>query len=207
MLFVSFVVLQACQTAEPEQEMIGLFEQIAKLEENMSDANESLIRLEERQTDLYEQMMSLGLKRFDEVSKLAKEAQAVVEQRQKYLEDEHAQTGRAKKLLSPLNRYVEQLPDEAIKARARRLIETMEQRYAQYETVYAHYQKALALEKQLYRLFLQPNVTLEELQKQVEEMNQAYSEMVAANERLNGSTAQYNEAKKQLHKMLQQLSK
>ncbi|WP_027408291.1 YkyA family protein [Anoxybacteroides tepidamans] len=203
MFLLALIFLQSCSILAPEQQVVDTFEQIAKLEDKVNKHHATLVRLEREQTTLYGQITSLGMKQFNKVAELSKEAQTIIDKREKEIDAEHENIKRAHKMLPIAKENAERLHESAIKACALRLINVMEKRYAAYDSLYTHYQKALLLERELYRLFEQENVTLEQLQKQTEKINRVYAEVVAANNQFNDYTEEYNEAKKKLYNELQ----
>lgn len=197
------ILLQACNMWAPEKEMVNLFEQVAKYESNINQHQKELVRLERKQVALYNDMMELGMKQAVQVTKLAKKAETIIEQREQQLEAEYRNMKKATRQMQKANEYVPQLHDPTLKQRLLRLIHVTEKRYASYEKLYVHYHTALAAEKELYRLLEQQNVTLAALQAQVEHINNAYQKMFDANEQFNEYTKQYNQEKKRLHDELQ----
>jgi len=200
-LFVLIVILlQACTT--PEQQIDRLFAQLGKYEANISENENELVRLEKKQTALYNDIMALGMKQAEDIEKLVSEAEALIQQREKQLEEEYRNIKKAAKQIETINTYADNLHDETLKQRLHQLIQTGNKRYDFYEKLYAHYHTALTAEKELYRLFKQPDVTLAELQAQIGEVNEAYAKLFAANDQFNEYTKQYNQEKKQLYKIL-----
>ncbi|WP_312856098.1 YkyA family protein [Anoxybacteroides tepidamans] len=200
MLMLIVILLQACSMTAPEKEMMDAFEQIAKYERNMAKQQAALVRLEREQTTLYNEIMSVGMKQFAKVAQLSKKAQMIIGKRRNQIEAEHQNMKRAKEKLQIVKEHASHLRDQASKQRVFHLIRVMERRYAAYEEVYVHYDMALTLEKELYRLFENENVTLKQLQAQTDKINDVYREMIAANERFNDYTEQYNQEKKRLFK-------
>lgn len=194
------ILLQACTA--PEQQITRLFEQLKKYETNITEHENQLVRLEKKQTALYNDIMALGMKQVDDVAKRVEEAEAIINKREKQLEEEYRNIQKAAKQMKAMKEYVADLRDETLKQPLRQLIETGEKRYASYEKLYVHYHTALAAEKELYRLFKQPDVTLADLQAQVSEVNDAYEKLFTANEQFNEYTKRYNQQKKQLSETL-----
>ncbi|MCL6588017.1 MAG: YkyA family protein [Anoxybacillus sp.] len=200
-LFVLIVILlQACST--PEQQIARLFEQLGKYETNISEHENQLARLEQKQATLYNDIMALGMKQVDNVVKLADEAEAIMKQREKQLEEEYRSMKKISERMEIINTYADDLQDETLQRQLRQLVQTRRKQYDSYEKLYAYYHTALTAEKELYRLFKQSDVTLADLQTQIGEVNEAYAKLFAANEQFNEYTKQYNQEKKQLYKIL-----
>lgn len=194
------ILLQACTA--PEQQITRLFEQLKKYETNITEHENQLVRLEKKQTALYNDIMALGMKQVDNVVKLADEAEAIMKQREKQLEEEYRSMKKISEQMEIINTYADDLQDETLQRQLRQLVQTRRKQYDSYEKLYAHYHTALTAEKELYRLFKQSDVTLADLQTQIGEVNEAYAKLFAANEQFNQYTKQYNQEKKQLYKIL-----
>ncbi|KXG10392.1 hypothetical protein AT864_00983 [Anoxybacillus sp. P3H1B] len=194
------VFVQGCKMLAPEKEVMDALEKMAKYEDKMNEEHEQLVRLEQEQTKLYNEIMDLGMKRFSEVSKLSRKAQVLIEKRNKQIEEEYKNIEKAEEQLTIVKERLSHVQDETMKKQASPLIEIIGKRYDAYKSVYDHYHKALALEKEFYRLLEDEHVTLEKLQHQTDQINRAYKELLSANDQFNHYTEQYNQEKKRLYR-------
>jgi hypothetical protein len=142
------------------------------------------------------------MKEFPKVTQLSQDALQIIEKRKQRIQKENERIQLAKKQLKIVEENVSHLHDEKMKQNAVRLTKIIEKRYVAYDELYDHYHKALILEKQLYYLFQNQYVTLEQLQDQISKINTAYKEIMNANDRFNDYTEQYNKEKKRLYNEL-----
>jgi hypothetical protein len=196
------ILLQGCNALAPEKEILSAFEKIAKYESELNEQQTALVKLEQQQTKLYNKIMSLGMKEFPKVTQLSQDALQIIEKRKQRIQKENERIQLAKKQLKIVEENVSHLHDEKMKQNAVRLTKIIEKRYVAYDELYDHYHKALILEKQLYYLFQNQYVTLEQLQDQISKINTAYKEIMNANDRFNDYTEQYNKEKKRLYNEL-----
>ena len=68
-------------------------------------------------------------------------------------------------------------------------------RYKIHDTLYEDYSKALKLDKELYAMFKKEDLTLEQLETQISEINEMYEKILSSNKHFNEKTKEYNEAK------------
>jgi hypothetical protein len=202
LLILIIILLQGCNALAPENEILSAFEKIAKYENESNEQQTSLVALEQQQTKLYNKIMSLGMKQFPKVTQLSQDALQIIEKRKQRIQKENENIQLAKKQLKIVKENVSHLHDEKLKQSTVRLTKIVEKRYVAYDELYDHYHKALILEKQLYHLFQNQHVTLEQLQEQIDKINAVYKEIMNDNNRFNDYTEQYNKEKKRLYNEL-----
>ncbi|GAE28027.1 hypothetical protein JCM9140_4213 [Halalkalibacter wakoensis JCM 9140] len=79
------------------------------------------------------------------------------------------------------------------------LIEAMNDRYNHYQTLYDHYEDAITLDKQLFEMLKDEELTMEILQEQIDEVNEAYEKVSDSKQQFNESTDAYNELKREFY--------
>jgi predicted patatin/cPLA2 family phospholipase len=106
----------------------------------------------------------------------------------------------SKKKFREAVKLIESLDEEKYKKEAESLIELMNKRYDSYDKLHDHYEKAVRLDRELYEMFKKEEITLEELEKQIANINATYEQILKANEEFNNLTKQYNDAKVAFYK-------
>jgi DNA repair exonuclease SbcCD ATPase subunit len=204
LLFLMPIVLlmASCSVLSREHSLLSALEKLAEYEEEFNEQQKPLIELEKKEKEIYDDIMSLGMKQFSEIVSLSEEALKIIEKRKKRIKKEYDSIQLAKKQLEAVKKELPSLSDQPIKEEASHLAQLLEKRYMTYDKLYNDYQQALQLETELYRMFQNKELTLEQLEQQVAKINSTYDEIKKANEQFNRYTVQYNEGKKALFNKL-----
>lgn len=190
------ILLSGCVNGEsPEQEIFETLEKVVELEASFEEQQEPLLELEREESEIYEEILSLGMKEFDQIVKLSQEGLVLVEQKETAIQNEKKSIEEAREQFEEVKASIEKLEDEDLKEEAQSLYQLMEQRYEAYMVLWDHYMAAIGIEKDLYDLFQTEDLTLEQLQLQINNLNERYDKINEANESFNSFTEQYNEAK------------
>lgn len=194
--FASSLLLSGCMNGEtPEQEIFETLEKVVDLEESFEAQQEPLLELEQKEKQIYDEIITLGMKEFDQIVKLAEEGSSLVEQRKEAMTAEKESIETARKQFEEVKTSIESLDDEDLKKEGQNLYQLMEKRYEAYMTLSNHYMEAIELDKELYELFQKEDLTLEELQLQINKINELLVKIKESNQAFNEFTEQYNEAK------------
>lgn len=190
------LLLSGCNTGPtPEEEIYKTLEEVVNLETSFKEQQNPLVELEKKEKELYDQIISLGMKEFDKIVTLSKEALAIVEERETRLNEENASIEVSKEKFNSVVDFIANLEDEQLKQDANQLVELMENRYTSYSTLFSNYLEAIGHDKELYTMFQNEELTLEQLEEQIKKINESYEKVIAANEEFNSYTEQYNESK------------
>jgi hypothetical protein len=198
---VVLLLLAGCSHLIDKQEVLSSLQKMAAYEKDAIEEQKKLTEFEQKQNAIYARMMSYGFKHFTKVAQLAKEALMNIEEREKYVAREYKAMHSAKRQLNMAKRKTSGLHDEQVKQQINQFIEVAEQRYETYDKLYAEYKEMLALEKELYILLQNKDVTSERFQRQIDRINERYQNIMDINEQFNAYTKEYNREKKQLFHM------
>jgi DNA repair exonuclease SbcCD ATPase subunit len=202
LLFTVALLIAGCSILTPKEPLLSAFEKMVEYEEEFNEQQKPLVELERKEKEIYDQIMSLGMKEFPKILKLSEEGLEIIEKREERIKKEYESIQLARKQLEVVRKEISLLPDIAIKEEAIRLAKLLENRYAAYDQLYNSYRQALKLETDLYQMFQNKHLTLEQLENQVAKINSAYDDIRKANEQFNRYTTQYNEEKKVLFNKL-----
>lgn len=197
----ALLLLAGCSHLIGKQEVLSAVQKMAAYEKDAIEEQKKLTELEQKQNALYARMMSYGFKHFTKVEQLAKEALTIIEERRKYLAGEYKAMHSGKRQLNVIKREMSGLHDEHAKQQINQFIEVAEQRYETYDKLYVQYKEMLTLEKELYILLQNKDVTAERLQQQIDRINERYWNIMDINGQFNVYTKKYNREKKQLYHM------
>lgn len=195
MLFICTILLSGCFGPSPEENIYQTLEEVASIEDTFQQQQKPLLELEKKESELYNKIMDLGMTEFDQIVSLSKEAITIVEEREQKIQTEYDSIMSSKKKFEEIKVDIEKIKDEKLLESAKQLITTMEDRYNSYEKLYENYEASLSLDKELYTMLQKEDLTIDELDTQITEINTAYKSVMEQNEQFNKLTEQYNDQK------------
>ncbi|MGG3466505.1 YkyA family protein [Neobacillus pocheonensis] len=201
MLIAIFLLASGCSNKKSSVEkMYDVLENVVSKEKGFEEQQEPLVSLEKKEKELYDKIIGLGMKEYDEIVKLSDEAIALANQRQEHMEKETKSMKESEKEFKKVTDIKDGLEDPALKKLANELYVIMIERYKAHDDLYTEYSEALKDDKQLYEMFKDKNLPLEDLEGQVNKLNDLYKKVFDTNEKFNKLTEQYNEKKLAFYK-------
>ncbi|MGG1678879.1 YkyA family protein [Neobacillus sp. NRS-1170] len=203
-----FVILTGCNNKKSSLEkMYETLENVAAKEKVFEEQQEPLVTLEKKEKGLYDQIIGLGMKEYDEIVKLSDEALDLANQRQEHMEQETKSIKESEKEFKKIAEIKGQIDDPSLKKLANELYDIMMERYQAHDVLYTAYTEALKSDQQLYEMFKNKNLQLEDLEGQVVKLNDSYKKVFEANESFNKLTEQYNDKKLTFYKKAELITK
>ncbi|WP_175988703.1 YkyA family protein [Bacillus sp. Marseille-Q1617] len=190
-----FILMGCIGGASPQENIYNVLEETVAKEDQYVEVQKPIQGLEKKEKEIYNEIMSLGMKEFDKIVKLSDDALKNISERSDYIEKERKAMNEAKEKFSGLDEFISKLEDDKLKNEADKLAKTMEQRYQLHAKLTDSYLQALAQDKKLYELFKKKELTMEELEKQITSINEAYDKTIKLNEEYNTKTEQFNKLK------------
>jgi hypothetical protein len=196
LLVVALIVLSGClnQKTTPEK-MYEVMEKVVLEETTFENQQSPLVQAEKKEKQLYDQIISLGMKEHEQIVKLADEALLLVEERKTLMASETASIEKSEVQFEKLLPYIEKLEEPSLKKDAKKLYEVMIKRYRLHEDLSLAYSQALQFDQELYQLFKRKDLSMEELENQINQINEIYENIYEINEQFNGNTEEYNDLK------------
>jgi rubrerythrin len=194
-----FVLIGCVGGSSPQENIYKVLEETVAKEKEYVEVQKPLQSLEDKEKEIYSKIMNLGMKEFDKIVKLSDDALKNISERKEYIEKERNAMKEAKDKFSNLDGYISKLEDEKLKKEAGKLEKTMGDRYQLHEELTNSYLDALSLDKELYELFVKKDLTMEELEKQITSINEAYEKTIKLNKEYNTKTEQFNELKQDFY--------
>ncbi|APH05417.1 YkyA family protein [Bacillus weihaiensis] len=189
------VILVGCLGPSPEETIYQKLEKVVSLEESFQEQQEPLLALEKEENELFNQIMDLGMKEFDQVVSLSNQALEMIDEREEKMQVENESIMASKEEFKGITLEMEKIEDEDTLEILENLQTTMENRYDSYETLYNHYSTSIKLDKELYEMLQNEELTMEELEEQISKINDSYEKVMNENEIFNGYTEEYNQLK------------
>ncbi|MBN6206068.1 YkyA family protein [Ralstonia pickettii] len=198
-LFALILLLVACSGESAEEKIHTHLEEAVTLEEDFKAQQTEITALEEQEQELYSQIIQLGMEDFEEITKLSKEAQSIIDQRAEKINLEKESIHKAKEEFQTIEELLADLEEETVKTKGEEMYQTMMERYATYDELNDAYTASLDLEKELYGLLQEEEVEREALNEHIEKINTSYETILAANEQFNELTVAYNDLKQEFY--------
>ncbi|WP_058306974.1 YkyA family protein [Gracilibacillus massiliensis] len=192
------LILVGCSGESVANDMYQHLEETVEIEKTFVDQQEPFIELEQEEQDLYNQIIELSADEMDEITSLSEQAITTIDDRKELLQTELESIEAAEQEFSKVKDYVEDLEEDP-KSIANDMIQTMEERYNTYGELNEAYHASLDQDKVLYELFMDEELTEEELRSQIETVNSSYDNVSEINNQFNELTEQYNQLKEDFY--------
>ncbi|MEH7222394.1 YkyA family protein [Bacillus sp. JJ1566] len=195
-----FLLLGCTGGPSPEEQIYETLEKVVTVEKDFEEQQDPLEELGKKEKELYDEILTLGMKEFEQIVVLSNEAINVVSEREKRSNNEYESMKAAKKEFQKISDFISEIDDENLKEEANNLVSLMNQRYDSFEELNTHYMESIQLDRKLYEMFQNKELTSEELKQQVDSINETYNKVSTANDTFNNLTDQYNKAKVSFYK-------
>jgi hypothetical protein len=196
LLIVNLIILTGClnQKTTPEK-MYEVMEKVVMEETTFEDQQSPLVQAEKKEKQLYDKIISLGMKEYEQIVKLADEALLLVEERKTLMGSETESIEKSEAQFEKMLPYIEKLEEPTLKKDAKKLYDVMIKRYRLHEDLQLAYSQALQLDQDLYQMFKRKNLSMEQLENQINQINEVYEKIYEINEQFNINTEEYNDLK------------
>jgi DNA repair exonuclease SbcCD ATPase subunit len=195
----AFALVGCSMGDKPSEQIYNHLEEAAVLEEGFETQQHPLVEAEKKEQQLYEEIISLSMKKIEKIISLSKEATASAEERKKLIKEEKKSLEKAYKEFAEIESVIDDIEETELKKKAEDIYKTMEQRYTVYQELYNSYTKSTELDIELYKMLQNKELTPEDLQKQIDEINESYETINEKKEDFNKLTEQYNAFKKEFY--------
>lgn len=195
MFILLLCLLSGCLGPAPEERMYMILEEVVTLEDPFKEQQQPLLELEKKEADLYNKIMDLGMKEFEQVVSLSKEALTLVEERESKIKIEYDSIMSSRDKFNEFNEEIVRINDDKLLQSAQELKSKMEDRYKSYEILYENYKKSISLDKELYSMLQREDLEMKQLETQITKINKSYQLVMEQNNEFNKLTEQYNDLK------------
>ncbi|MBM7654137.1 YkyA family protein [Neobacillus cucumis] len=196
MIIAFLYILSGCtQEKTPVEKIYDVLEKVATVEKSFKEQQEPLVTLEKQEKELYDQIIKQGMKEYDQIVKLSDQAIALADKRKQHLDKETASLNASEQEFAKVSDLEDQLDDPTLKKMVNELKSIMMKRYDAHRELYKQYSDAIQYDKELYQMFKNKNLPLEDLEAQINKLNETYKKVYTANDQFNKYTEQYNEKK------------
>jgi hypothetical protein len=194
--FSFIMILSGCNPFQSTPEKIHeVLENVVKKEALFEEQQQPLVQLEKDEQRLYEEIMELGTKNIDEIVEKSNKAVEIVDERKTHMDNEQKSLEESEEEFKKVKPLIEKIDEKQVKDKADQLYAVMTERYRTHDALYKAYIQGLELDKNLYNMLKAEERSLEKLEQQIVKINQIYQEVIAANEKFNELTKEYNDTK------------
>ncbi|WP_059169986.1 YkyA family protein [Bacillus sp. FJAT-27445] len=198
----SILLLAGCLAKEtPEAQLYEVMEKAVNAEKQFEAQQDPLMELETKEKEIFDKIMGLGLKEYKQISILSDEALAIAAKRKEHIGLERQSLDDSRVLFKEASGILENIKNPELKKKAETLYKTMNERYTAHELLYKEYMKALEGDQKLYTSLKEKDITLENLEGQVNSLNTHYTRIMETNDKFNELTEKYNKEKLEFYKM------
>jgi len=201
LIFITMLILAGCVGQKtPVEKMYDVLENVVSKEKVFEEQQDPLVTLEKKEKEIYDQIIELGMKEYDQIVKLSDEAILLTDQRKNHMEKETKSLKESEREFKKTADLKDELDDPELTKIANELYDIMMQRYEAHDWLYKEYSNALKYDKELYVMFKNKNLSLEDLEAQVNKLNDTYKQVYDANKKFNKLTELYNDKKLSFYK-------
>lgn len=202
-IYIFFAVaflLSGCFNQESAvDKMYNQLENVVSSEKVFEEQQEPLITLEKKEKDIYDQIIGLGMKQYDQIVKLSDEAINMADERKSYMDKETKSLKESEKNFNKVKDLIVDIKDPELSKLANELYDIMKKRYRAHDELYNVYIEGIKNDKELYVMFKNKNLSITDLESQVNKVNKTYEKIFAANNQFNQLTDDYNAKKKMIY--------
>jgi hypothetical protein len=195
-LSLNLFLLSGClnQKTTPEK-MYEVMEEVVIAESAFEMQQDPLVNAEKKEKQLYDEIISLGMKEYGQIVKLTDQALLLVKERETLMASESESIKKSKVKFEKLQPYIKELEEPVLKKAAKELFNVMMERYKLHDELQQSYSDALKLDKDLYQMFRNKDLSMDQLESQINQINEKYQQVYQINEKFNLNTKRYNELK------------
>lgn len=187
------IIITGCSSAE--KNIFQTIEATAMKEEQFEKQQEPIKKLETEEKALYDEIMDIGMNDIDHIVSLADEALANLNKREEYINKEKESLIASKKEFAKTADHIKKIKDEQLKEQAKQLDKIMNDRFDAYDQLYTAYLNGLTEDRKIYEMVKDQELTIDDLQNQIEQSNKVYETVYDLNKLFNEETEKFNQAK------------
>lgn len=170
-------------------------ENSAQSEELFAKKQRNLAETSKMENKLYHTILSLKVDQNEEITKITKEAQKLIEQQDQYLQEMEQHFDQAYSSIAVIKPLVKKMKGQKTENSTTTMLQLFEKRQQIYNSYCKDYKRLLALNKHLYEKLENKQYNEEELDKEVEQINQIYQNIKNQEQQFNQYTEKYNDEK------------
>jgi hypothetical protein len=200
---LSLLTLVACSTTKsPGEKAFQYMEKAAQLESVFNAQQKPLIEEEQKEQQLYEEILALNMKHFDQINEKSKQALKSVSTRRRLMAKEKESMDQAAEEFKKADPYVNRINSTQQAAAGKKAITDMHNRYAAFNKLNTYYNDSLNSDESLFKLLETKGLTVETLQKKLDEVNASYKKIDQEKDQFNTYTKEFNKDKKAFYKSM-----
>jgi|HigsolmetaAR206D_1030411.scaffolds.fasta_scaffold04738_4 uncharacterized protein (UPF0335 family) len=198
----AMVLMAGCSTERDAEKAYTYLEKSASQEKGFNEQQKPIVEEEEREQMLYDKIMTLNMSQTEEVNTYAQEALEHIDAREKRMEKEKQSIDQAYETFTKAVKYLNRVKNKKALPHAKKMIANMKARHDAFGDLYAAYKQSIALDRELFKMLMDKNLTKDALQKQLTKVNQTYHTIENHKDRFNVLTDAFNKEKNSFYEIL-----
>lgn len=199
-VLLTIVLVASCSKEKnTSQEIFNHLEKAAELEKGFNNQQQPLVDAEKKEQQLYNQIIALDMSKYNQIVTLSNEALDSIKNREDFLSKEKQSMDQAYQEFLKTKPLIAQLTDKSLKEKANVLYATMVKRYNTYQDLHNAYAASISEDKKLYTMFKDKKLSIENLQKQIDVVNNGYKKINDDKDTFNKYTGKFNKEKKDFY--------
>lgn len=174
-------------------------EKSAQMEKDFGDKQQDLQEADQNEQAIYDKIMALDIDQSDQIKQHIKNAQKCNVKQQQLLEEIKLSFDKSYEVALTIKSNVEEIKDSKQKNRATKVVQLMETRYDLFQSYYNQYEVAIKQDIHLYEQLQDEEMKTTDLDQQINEINQSYSDLKQEEQQFNDYTKRYNKKKAQYY--------
>lgn len=187
-------LLTSCWKNPVENVYIHL-EKAVELEEPFEAQQKPLQEAERKENELFTSLIHLQLEDREKIEQLVMEVMESIDLREQLVEMEKESMDSSFEHMSEIDKHLSRLK-EPLLSKAEALVSLQKERYEAYLGLYDVYKQAIRDDRILFQMFTDEDVSLHDLQQQINIVNHLYEKINEKKERFNELTIKYNKEKR-----------
>lgn len=188
--------LTGCSAAKsPGEKAFQYMEKAAQQESEFNAQQEPLVKEEQKEQQLYHDILALNMKQFNQIQEKSKQALQIIDKRNQYMQKEKESMDQAEKTFKQAEPYVNKVTDMKQAVFGKKAVGDMNNRYAAFNKLYTYYNDSVKADQSLFKLLETKGLTVETLQKKLDEVNASYKKIDQEKEAFNRYTKAFNQDK------------
>jgi outer membrane murein-binding lipoprotein Lpp len=199
-LAISAIILAGCSNEEEQLEAFyNDFQETVKSEEDMQDINEEFSALETEREELQEELTEADEEALQDISK---ELIDNTKGREELIEDENSVMTASQEEAESSKATLEEVEDESFKEEGELLLEAADERYEAHSAMLEQLSTTLDAEKSVFEYLQEGNITQDDLDERINELNEEYEELTTLQNDFDTATNRVNELKGEIRELI-----
>lgn len=202
LLFASLILTVACGDHKVEENIYNHLEETVEIERELPTIHEKLAQLEKEENDIYDQIFEESLENKAALQSIADDALKILDEQREHIVEEAETIDQSQTEFIQIKPLIDELGKDDIIDQAEQVYEAMVERYELYEQWFESYEQSLNINEELYNLFFEDDLDVDQFNLLVESSNESSEQAQINLTELSEQTSTYNNLKTSFYEQL-----